>query len=126
MRAVAVAGLVLLAGCGDGTGTGGGIYSCAEGAPGGDGGAGTPEVCIEVMGGTAQDLANNQSSCAAAHASFAFAPCSHTGALGGCREALAGSAITTWYYQGTMTVSDVQMTCAQAASSGLPVQFVSP
>lgn len=117
--------LVLVAGCGGGTGAGaGGAYSCADGVPDADGGTGMITRCMEITGGTAQDLANNQANCAAAHWLFALAPCPRAGALGGCRETLAGSTITSWQYTGT--VSEIQMSCAQAASGGLPIQFVSP
>lgn len=120
--------LVLLAACDGGTGAPvGGTYSCAEGLPDGDGGVTMLTGCLELSGGTAKDLANNQSNCAASNWTFLFAPCPRAGALGGCRESVPGVAITNWFYDdGTMTVSDVQMTCRDEANAGLPVQFVSP
>jgi hypothetical protein len=127
MRAVTLAGVVLLAGCGGGTGGSTGTYSCAEGVPDGDGGVSMPTACLEVSGGTAQDLANNQANCAASHWTFELAPCPRTGALGGCRETIPAGAITTWFYPGGgFTLSEIQMNCQDAANAGIPSQFVSP
>ena len=124
MRAATVVALGLVSGCSGGASAVlSGTYSCAEGMPDGDGGLATVSDCIELSGGTAQDLANNQRNCALALATFSFEPCPRTGAIGGCRQILPQATITTWFYDdgGATTASEVHMTCDQLAS-----QFVSP
>ena len=120
--------ILLVTACGAGSGTSSqGTYSCADGFDP-DAGADVPTFCIEVTGGTAQDLANNQNNCAAAMGTFALAPCPRTGALGGCRETIPGvGTLTDWSYEdGVTTVDDVRMMCEQDASLGFPVTFVAP
>ena len=128
MRATWLTAILLATACGAGSGTPlQGTYSCALGFDP-DAGADVPEFCLEVTGGTAQDLANNQSNCSASRGTFALAPCPRTGALGGCRETIptVGS-ITDWSYEdGVTTVDDVRMMCEQDASLGIPVMFVAP
>jgi hypothetical protein len=131
VRSVPVAALLLLSACGGTGGTVSGTYSCAEYAEnvaGGDSGTAlTPVSCVEISGGTTQDLANNQQSCAAAAETFSLEPCPLEGAIGGCRETVPAGSITTWYYQGgPETLSQLQTSCAQAASAGVPSQFVMP
>jgi hypothetical protein len=137
MRLAIVGALLVLAGCGgDGTGAGGippgGAYSCRAASPGADGGAGTVVLCLEASGGTAQDLANNRQQCATQGNTFASEPCPRAGALGGCRERVAGASIvlTTWYYaDGNGTADDIRMLCeglARVAPAGLTIEFVSP
>jgi hypothetical protein len=127
MRVAFVSAVCLIAACDIGVGAEvSGTYSCALVHQDADGGAGVPDDCMEVSGGSAQDLANNQHSCALANRTFAFAPCPRLGAIGGCREAIAGAAITSWYYEGGATVEEVRRMCEDAAHAGLPVQFVSP
>jgi hypothetical protein len=128
MRAFWVATILLVTACGAGSGMSlQGTYSCAAGLDP-DAGADVPDVCLEVTGGTAQDLANNQSNCSASGGTFAFAPCPRAGALGGCRETIptVGS-ITDWSYEdGVTTVEEVRMQCEHEASLGFPVTFVAP
>jgi hypothetical protein len=131
MRIAMVAALVVIASCGDGAGSG--TYSCAGAFPGADGGTGSPAVCIEASGGTAQDRANNRQSCAAQGAMFADEPCPRTGALGGCRQTttVGGNLVlTTWYYaDGGSTAADIQSLCeglASVAPSIIKIQFVLP
>jgi len=53
---------------------------------------------------------------------YAAAPCSHDGALGGCRVTQGGMTVVAWYYQmGTFTSADIQQLCTTAGA-----QFVSP
>jgi hypothetical protein len=139
VRIAMVAALVVIAGCGGGDGTGGGLspggtYSCRAALPGVDGGMGMVAVCLEASGGTAQDLASNRQQCMTQGNTFASEPCPRDGALGGCRETLAGSslALTTWYYadsSGLQTSDDIRMLCeglASVAPASLTIQFVLP
>lgn len=139
MRIAVVAALVVFASCGDGGGGGpggippGGTYSCRAAFPGADGGAGTPAVCLDVSGGTAQDFANNREQCTAQGNMFAEEPCPRAGALGGCRQtttAAAGVVLTTWYYaSGSSTAADIQMLCeglASVAPAIIRIEFVLP
>jgi hypothetical protein len=138
MRLAMVVALLLIAACGDGGGSnadgasGGGTYSCRAAFPGADGGTGMLALCLEVSGGTAQDLANNRQQCATQGNTFLSEPCPRTGALGGCRETPAGGGVvlTTWYYaDGTSTAAEIQMLCdglAGAAPPALMIQFVLP
>lgn len=135
MRAALVVGLLLAGACG-GSGTPGGstlppppdgAYSCQASFPGADGGAGMPAVCVEVVGGTAQDVANNRQKCEMEGNTFSLVPCPREGALGGCRETTPTALLTTWYYaDGTSTPSDIEMLCDQLGVLGLPIQFVTP
>lgn len=54
-------------------------------------------------------------------ASFAYAPCSHDGALGGCRVVQGGMTVVAWYYQmGTFTSADIQQLCSSAGATFVP------
>jgi hypothetical protein len=128
--AVAITG-GLGAGCGSaGSDLYGGAYSCSASLPSGDGGVSSPSLCLEVTGGTTQDVATNQRQCEADRNSFAFNSCPHANALGACRETRGTVAITTWYYDdGHGSVSDVRMLCEGLASQALPglrIEFVLP
>jgi len=123
----------LLAGCGsDGDGGGGGFASCTVGeqTP-----IGNLMVCEEASGLTAASANQFQQSCMApatpadagvtVGATFAHTPCSHDGALGGCRIQMGGMTVTVWYYASgptdTFTSSDIQSLCSSAGAT-----FVSP
>src|SRR5204862_8174179 len=123
----------LLAGCGsDGDGGGAGVASCTVGeqTP-----IGNLMVCEEASGLTAASANQFQQSCmvpatpadagVTARAQFAHAPCSHAGALGGCRVQMGGMTVTVWYYAAgstdTFTSSDIQSLCSSAGAT-----FVSP
>ena len=54
-------------------------------------------------------------------ATFASAPCSRDGALGGCRVTQAGMTVVAWYYQmGSFTSADIQQLCASAGATFVP------
>jgi hypothetical protein len=134
MRVLMAAALLLVAAC-DGAAPGTSPvsvqpYSCRASFPGADGGAGMLAVCLDVSGGTAQDLENNRQKCEMENNTFALAPCPHEGALGGCRETAIGIVLTTWYYaDGSATASDIQMLCeglAGTAPSIIKIDFVTP
>ncbi len=56
-----------------------------------------------------------------AQAIYAAGPCSHNGALGGCRISQAGITSIAWYYQmGTFTSADIQQLCTTAGATFLP------
>ena len=105
-------------------------YSCRASFPGADGGVGMLAVCLDVTGGTAQDLEKNRQQCETENNTFVLAPCPHAGALGGCRETTSGGVLTTWYYaDGNATASDIQMLCeglAGTAPSIIKIDFVTP
>jgi hypothetical protein len=84
---------------------------------------GTEVLCLEVTGGTAQDLAKNQQSCSAQGNQIAMEPCSHTNALGGCRVSQAGVTITTWYYATDSSDDSAQI---KQLCAGLGVPYVAP
>jgi hypothetical protein len=127
--------VALTAGLGPGCGSGGsdlysGAYSCSASLPSGDGGVSSPSLCLEVAGGTTQDLANNQRQCQAEGNSFAFNSCPHANALGACRETHGTVVITTWYYDdGHGGAGDIRMICeglASQAPPGLKIEFILP
>ena len=97
---------------------------------GADGGVGMLAVCLDVTGGTAQDLEKNRQQCETEGNTFVLAPCPHAGALGGCRETTSVGVLTTWYYaDGNATASDIQMLCeglAGTAPSIIKIDFVTP
>jgi hypothetical protein len=127
-----VAALVVVMGaCGDGGGgnPAGGTFSCGAEFPG----TGMFAVCIDVSGGTGQDVTNGRQQCDAQGNTFALEPCPRTGALGGCRQTPVGGGVvaTTWYYGdgGLMTADDIQMLCeglASVAPSLVTIEFVLP
>jgi hypothetical protein len=91
-------------------------------------GATSPTVCVDVVGGTEKDVANNREQCAQQGNTFSLTLCPRTGAAGGCRERHGDVAITTWYYSDA-TPSDIKMLCeglAAFAPGGLTIEFVSP
>jgi len=94
-------------------------------------GSDTLALCIDLVGGSAQDRSNNQQKCTAQGNTFSDEPCPHAGALGGCRETTSAAQITTWYYDdGTATAADIQMLCEGLAgnvpSSIVKIEFVAP
>ena len=130
---MAAAALLLAACDGAAPGASGGPvqpYSCQASFPGADGGVGMLAVCLDVSGGTAQDLENNRQKCEMENNTFVLAPCPHEGALGGCRETTPSGVLTTWYYaDGSATASDIQMLCeglAGVAPSIIKIDFVTP
>jgi len=115
--------LLSVAGCG-GSEEMGGPASCSAALPG----ATVPTVCIDLVGGTTQDIVNNREQCAKQGNTFALELCNHAGAVGGCRESHGSVAITTWYYPDA-TQSDIKMLCESAArfaSNGIKIEFVLP
>ena len=69
-----------------------------------------------VSGGFGADAGISQ------QASFAYAACSHDGALGGCRVVQGGMTVVAWYYDMPgFTSADIQQLCA-----GVGATFVSP
>jgi hypothetical protein len=134
MRAALALALLLIVACGGAAAPGAstsqppvGGYSCQASFPGVDGGVGMLGVCIDVVGGTTQDLENNRQKCETEGNMFVLAPCPHEGALGGCRETTVGAVLTTWYYDdGSSTPADIQMLCEGLRGLGLPIQFVTP
>jgi len=112
-------------GCGEGAdGTGGpvGPFSCVASFADPDGGVAPPALCLEVTGGTEQDLTSDRQMCAAQGNRFAMEPCPHANALGGCRVARGALTITTWYYNdGFGDSAEIQQLCA-----GIGVPFVAP
>jgi len=55
-------------------------------------------------------------------ASFSSGPCSHTGAVGGCRMAQGPASVTQWYYSASgYTEDEVRMGC-----SGNGAMFIPP
>jgi hypothetical protein len=105
-----------------------GPVSCSAALPGAGGGAAAPAVCVDVVGGTEQDVANNRQQCAEQGGTFALALCPHTGASGGCRTSQGAAQITTWYYADT-TADDTRALCeglARFAPNGVTIEFVSP
>jgi hypothetical protein len=136
MRAAIVAALAFVAAC-DGGAPGAsttpppvGAYSCQASFPGADGGMGMLAVCLDVDGGSAQDLEKNRQQCETEGNTFVLAPCPHEGALGGCRDTTPAAVLTTWYYaDGSQTPDDIRMLCEGLASVGVPgvtIQFVTP
>jgi hypothetical protein len=138
MRAVIAAALLLAAGCDGGmapAADGGvppgpvGPYSCRASLPGADGGAGTLVICLDAVGGTAQDLASNRQMCELQNNTFVLEPCPRENALGGCRQSQPGIELTIWYYAdgSPTTPSDIQMLCeGLPALPGVTITFVTP
>jgi len=105
-----------------------GPVSCSAALPGADAGAAAPAVCVDLVGGTAQDVANNRRQCMQPGSTFALALCPHVGASGGCRESYGAVQITTWYYDDT-TADDTKALCdglARLAPAGVTIEFVLP
>jgi hypothetical protein len=98
---------VLAAGCG--SGGSGGVVSCTLGSNAGDGFV--PALCQEVP---AIERTQVQQSCMlGATSQFTNGPCSHVGALGGCRQTTGPVTETIWYYDdgSGQTSADIQMLC---------------
>ena len=138
--AVAIAVTATACGGGGGKTDGGGLVN--------DGGVGTAGVASctlsESLGGTTLKLCEEvsgpadavqavQQGCTAqgipdagvqVQADFRNGPCSHTGALGGCRVAQGPAVATIWYYDdgsGLQTPADIQMLCTSAGA-----QYIAP
>lgn len=74
------------------------------------------QQCMLPGGGLGADAGISQ------QATFASAPCSHDGALGGCRLLQGGVTVTSWYYQmGPFTSADIQQLCTSVGAT-----FVAP
>jgi hypothetical protein len=134
MRVAMAAALLLIAAC-DGAAPDASSmpvepYSCRASFPGADGGVGMLAVCLDVTGGTAQDLESNRQKCEMENNTFVLAPCPHDGALGGCRDTTPVGVLTTWYYaDGNSTARDIQTLCeglASTAPSIVKIDFVTP
>ena len=83
-----------------------------------------PALCLDVAGGTEQDLENNRKSCAAQGNQLAMQPCPHAHAVGGCRVSHGGTSVTTWYYDdgsGNPDADQIRQIC-----TGIGVTFVTP
>ena len=138
MRAVTAGALLLVAACDGGmaaTADGGlppgavGPYSCQAAFPGADGGAGMLAVCLDAVGGTAQDRENNRQMCELQNNTFVLAPCPHENALGGCRQTQQGIELTIWYYAdgSSSTPDDIRMLCEGLPPlPGVMITFVTP
>lgn len=119
-----VAFALAAAGCGGGGGSAPvGPFSCVASLPGSDGGMATEVLCLDVTGGTEQDLEKNRQSCSGQGNALERQPCSHTNALGGCRVSRGGVTITTWYYATSPSddSAPIRELCA-----GLGVLYVAP
>lgn len=124
--ALAIVGAVMAAaGCSSSSN----VVSCTSVAADDAGVAST--VCQEFSGLSEPDQASWGMSCVPdngipaapidASATFAHAPCSRAGAVGGCRQPGSGS-ITIWYYaDGPNTAADISALCAQTGAT-----FVAP
>ena len=130
---VALAGLMGPAACGGGDGGAlSGIDSCTLGeqTP-----LGTIMVCEEASGLDATSVSQFQMGCMGPpsgadagltiNVHFEHAPCSHEGALGGCRVRSRGETVTGWYYNigstNTFTSRDIESLCNSTGAT-----FVSP
>src|SRR5262249_12075815 len=118
--ALALAAVTAVAGCGGSSG----VVSCTltESV----GASGALKICEEVAAANRQQLAQGcmspggvggADSGVSLNAEFADAPCSHEGALGGCRITSGGVTVTEWWYAfGDAGVSgtslDIRMLCA--------------
>ena len=123
---------MLVGGCSgsDSAGSAGsaGPVSCSAALPGSDGGAATPALCIDFVGGTVQDVADNRRQCVRQGNTSALTLCPHMGASGGCRQSESYVQMTTWYYDDT-TAEDTKALCDEAARfapSGVTIEFVLP
>jgi hypothetical protein len=99
---------------------------------------GTPvtlEICQELVGGASpSDIDNLRRSCVApssppdagiqVEARFQGAPCSHEGALGGCRITQGGKTVGNWYYKtgqsGDIQPDSIQQLCALIGATFVP------
>jgi hypothetical protein len=84
---------------------------------------GVLKICSEIDAPTAAQRSTLQQGCqgtlslpdagVTADIMYADAPCTHTGALGGCRVTSGGVTETVWYYsEPGLTASTVQQLCA--------------
>jgi hypothetical protein len=68
-----------------------------------------------VSGGFGPDAGISQ------QAGFAYGPCSHDGALGGCRVVQGGMTVVAWYYEMPgFTSADIQQLCSGVGASFVP------
>ncbi|MEI9952988.1 MAG: hypothetical protein WDO74_29425 [Pseudomonadota bacterium] len=129
MRVALLLTLAWLAGCSSESDAIVGTYSCSASLGAADGGPATPELCVEMTGGKAQDLEDNQRQCTAAHNTFARTACPHGGAVAGCRQTSSIGVISSWYYDRDISADDVRAICeglAKLAPAGLKIEFVLP
>jgi hypothetical protein len=109
--------LLVMASCGGGSDEAAGTFSCAAGFPSADGGF-SPQICLELSGGTVKDEASNRQNCQAQGAMFATAPCPRSNLLGGCREQRGGLTITSWYYDdGSGGADDIRQLCTSVGAT---------
>ena len=113
--------------CGGGGGGAAGEGSCTLSEGAADAGLAL-QICEEATGLSAAQLDQLRQSCmvsggglpdagVAASAQFSNGPCSHVGALGGCRVAQGTISETIWYYAGGGAPSDIQTLCAAAGAT---------
>jgi hypothetical protein len=118
-------------GCGGGSSYDG-VVSCAVSESAGDGIL--LQICEEVTGYTAAQAQQVEQGCSqtlgladagvSANETSAFAPCSRTHALGGCKIVAGTQTVTEWYYDdgsGLQTSANIQTLC-----SGIGATFVAP
>jgi len=129
----ALAFALATSGCGSGSDTAAGTASCTVSQMLSGGGTTlSQKICEEstdlsaaqvqqlkqqcmVSGGFGADAGLSQ------QATFSNGPCSHDGALGGCRVTQGGVTSTGWYYQmGSFTSADIQQLCASAGATFVP------
>ena len=128
--AAVIAVLATVAGCGgDGASAGAGSCTLSESVSG----AGLLMICEEGTGLSPADLDQLRQSCmlsgglpdggVQANAQFSAGPCSHVGALGGCRVTAGTMTVTIWYYTtgaGGLGPADIQTLCAQSGATFVP------
>jgi len=125
----AVVGILVL-GCGSGgSGSAGNTVSCSTSYTSGDGST-VPFSCQDIAGATAAQISSGMRDCttsalgdagAAYTAAFSNAPCSHQGALGGCRSMTGTITVTNWAYQTGETLTLFQSVCTSSGGT-----FVAP
>lgn len=136
MRRVLLLVGALLAACGsdDESEAGAGLVSCTVSTDAFDGTV--LKLCSEVSGAAAAQVQQGCRSQSVSlpdggptitqRAEFRAGPCSHVGALGGCRTTVQGTTSTLWYYgigdSGTgQTSEDIERLCL-----GIGAEFVPP
>jgi hypothetical protein len=134
--AAAIAVLATVAGCGGvggGSGPGGGEGSCtlSESVPGS---GPALVICEEATGLSPAAVEQLRQTCmlptgsvpdagVEAGAHFSYGPCSHVGAVGGCRVTTGAMTETIWYYAagaGAPGAAEIQTLCAQAGATFVP------
>ena len=111
------------AGCDGGGGSeggGGDLVSCTTTFP-------TNRVmCEEIVGLSAAGAENYRDFCLTLltpqeQADFELRPCSHVGAVGGCRIAQGPTSVTEWYYAAAgFTAADVKTGCSGNGATFIP------